>query len=244
PPATFTTIDSAPSPSAAAIAAATSSSSVTSPPTATARSPSSTASSFARVPSRSNTATPTPRSTRWRTVAAPRPPAPPVTIAARPSSCMWSPRIPSGVPLTPDERNVTERRWPGGRPFHSAGSPGALQHAGEVRPERRLVERFGLRLHDRSQRALHHAPQRAVERRLRLPDRLRGQRSEPPREPGGDLDRGAGGHDPVGQSELERLRRRDPVPEQQELLGAEQAREQRPGERAAVRGDQAEHDVR
>ena len=85
PPATLTRTASGPSARAASMAAATSPSSVVSPPTPTTPSPSSLASSSARSASRSNTTTPIPSPSRRRTVAEPSPPAPPVTMADRPS---------------------------------------------------------------------------------------------------------------------------------------------------------------
>ncbi len=85
-PAMLTTTESVPTDWAAAIAVPTSSS--TSPPTATTVSPSSLASSAARSPAWSRIATPAPSPTRRRTVAAPSPPAPPVTIADLPARSM------------------------------------------------------------------------------------------------------------------------------------------------------------
>src|SRR3954451_11738815 len=92
PPATLTTSANRPTDCAAAIAAATSSSSLTSPAAAPAPSPSSFARAAARSPSRSKIATPMPMSTKRRTVAAPKSPAPPVTSADRPVRSIASDR--------------------------------------------------------------------------------------------------------------------------------------------------------
>src|SRR4051794_11184951 len=88
PPATLTTTVRRPRSCAARIAAWTAASSVVSPTTAIVSGPISLASSSAGSATRSKITTFIPASTRRRTLAEPRPPAPPVTIAERPAISM------------------------------------------------------------------------------------------------------------------------------------------------------------
>ena len=132
PPATLTTTPSGARSVAASMAAATSASLLTSPPTAAPR-PRDAIRASPASSARSNTTTGIPRPCSRRTVAAPRPPAPPVTIADR--SLQFN-VPPFEVPPLRLVTLTTSAKAEQGRWGSSAGRPGPFPHSSTRRARR------------------------------------------------------------------------------------------------------------
>ncbi len=100
-----------------------------------------------------------------------------------------------------------------------------------------------LRRHGRPEERADGGLERRVQQRLGLADRLRREGGQPAAELQGDLDGRPRRHDPVRQAEAEGVLGRDALAQEDELLGPQEAGEERPRQRGPVAGHQPQGDV-